>query len=531
MSRAEENTAAYDQDSFDVRASLLAVTDAVRHYPGLIAATCALTMVLLTAYVLVWPPIYLVEATLMVEADVDPARDEFYGGWSVFRKDDSRTEIELLTSGNVLGEVVLRKQLSYDDVYHPFTAQLALFWRESWPGRGYRALKDWLAPPRPDAPTPEALEFGRTVLGLKAGTHLEPVKESGVGLLSVKGPSRRVSEIANAIVDVYIEQRAERHSSEAKQSLDILTEEVARAQAELEAIEAERLEYLAQRAVSTNLKKRDLEIAKLTDLEANMASSRTQIAAMQAALAEVEAQLDADRPTAVPTRLLEAMKLKRLELQTLTMQARNRYREDSPEIEDLKRNLAELDAMIAEGSGRVVPTSSEALNAVQTELVTRRNSLLSELEGARAGLGVMEGEAERLQEELRQLPEMETRLNSLARRARLAEQLYFNVVAKRTQAAVSAVTIRSIMPSMRVVEYATTPEQPWWPRLKLLYPAGLVLGLVLGVAVALLASLLSGRVRRGHLAGGRGGAELYGVLGVAPGATTLAIASPGPPER
>src|SRR5207237_6669838 len=138
--------------------------DATRHYRMLVFLTCLMTMGLVALYIYVWPPIYSVEATLMSEPDYDYQRDTFYTGWDVFRKDESRTELELITSGPVLADVVRKEKLTYDDVYHPFLSQVSYFWEKSLVGRNYRKVKEWFIPvSEADATSKEDLEFTRTV--------------------------------------------------------------------------------------------------------------------------------------------------------------------------------------------------------------------------------------------------------------------------------------------------------------------------------------------------------------------------------
>src|SRR6478735_117258 len=128
----------YDPDTFDVRGSLLSVYRTAILEWRMIAVTCAVVLVVVAAYAIWWPPIYQVEATLMSEGDRDTARDSFYSGWSVFRKDDMRTEGELFSSAPVLKEVIEREKLTYDDIYHPFGSHLAYLWQKSLVGRAYR---------------------------------------------------------------------------------------------------------------------------------------------------------------------------------------------------------------------------------------------------------------------------------------------------------------------------------------------------------------------------------------------------------
>src|SRR5579872_886162 len=196
-----------DSDNFDVRASLRSLYEAVRHQKMLILLTCAVTMAIVFLYVYIWPPIYNAEVTIMAEADYDYQRDQFYTGWDVFRKDEARTEVELMTAGPVLLQVVKSEHLTYDDVYHPFLSQVSYFWEKSWIGRQYRAIKKRIFPPEDkDAPSPADLEMARIVGDLSTGVAVEPIADSNVGKLRVKGPSRRVSSIANALIKAYMSE-------------------------------------------------------------------------------------------------------------------------------------------------------------------------------------------------------------------------------------------------------------------------------------------------------------------------------------
>ena len=117
-----------DADTFDIRASLRSISDAAANNRMLVLLTCLFTVGLTALYIQVWPATYTVEAKIMSEPDYDYQRDTFYTGWYIFRKDEARTELELVASGPVLAEVVTQESLTYDDVYHPFLAQVSLFW-------------------------------------------------------------------------------------------------------------------------------------------------------------------------------------------------------------------------------------------------------------------------------------------------------------------------------------------------------------------------------------------------------------------
>jgi uncharacterized protein involved in exopolysaccharide biosynthesis len=159
----------------------------------------------------------------MAEQAVDTQRDAFYVNWNVFRKDDPRTEIELLTSGGVLKSVIDRESLTYDDVYHPPFTELSYLFEKSYVGRKFNQIKDLIIPPDPEAPKGAGLDLGRTLTDLRAGIKVVPVGDTNIGRLTVKGPSRRVAHIANTLMDAYLLAREQRHEEENRRAVEVLT--------------------------------------------------------------------------------------------------------------------------------------------------------------------------------------------------------------------------------------------------------------------------------------------------------------------
>ncbi|MDP3225755.1 MAG: hypothetical protein Q8M96_21695, partial [Rubrivivax sp.] len=353
-----------DADSFDVRGAVRSIIDAAQLHRLLVIVVMLLTLLVVLLYMWVWPPVYRSDATIMGERDIDSSRDSFYTGWNVFRKDDHRTELELMVSGPVLAEVATKLKLSYDDVYHPFSSHLSYIWERSWVGSNYREFKAWLWPPEADAPKPEDLELGRIVVGLRAGISLEPVHEAIVGRLGVRGPNRRVAEVANAIVDTYLVQRTVRYQKEAQQALNVLNPEVERAAAELQDIEGRRVAFANQHGLSFDLQRENQEVKALTEMDQNMASTRVKVASLQAGLAELTSQLQREPATKKTATVYEAdvihesLRARRLDEQTTLLTMSNRYREDSPEIVELRSCLAKLDQMIGSSALRIEKAST-----------------------------------------------------------------------------------------------------------------------------------------------------------------------------
>ena len=501
---------------FDFRATVRGLSASSRQHWRLVAITVGLTLLLATVYVMAWPPIYRAEALLMGERDMDGARDGFYGGWNIFRKDDQRTELELMVSGPVIAEVVRREKLTYDDVYHPIGSQLRYFWDGSWLGRSWRAFKEMIVPPEADAPSRKEEEFAKTVIDLKASVNVDPVGEAFLGRMIVKGPSPRVAQITNTMLEVYQEQRTKRYESEAQRAVAGLDKELISANAELAQAEAARVKFAKENGVLFDFQKEGFDVKQLSDMEFGIAASRARVATLEANLAELKRQLDQEPVMKTSSSLYEIngvrenLRAKRTEMQAALVLAQTRYQDSSPEVQDLKRNIANFDALIAQSSERIEKNSTDAVNPVRQTLLTSYSANLVDLSATKAGLEVLERNAARYANHLALLPGLMTKMKSLERDLNLALAKANELTSKRMQAAVSAASTKSAIPSIRVVETATRPVSKYWPRLPILYPLALFFGLALGVALAHAMRLARGRVHRENLGKRAHDVALYG---------------------
>jgi uncharacterized protein involved in exopolysaccharide biosynthesis len=512
-----------DPDSFDVRGTFRRAWRATRRFKGTVILTCGLTLLLIALYIHYWPPIYIASSSIMSERVIDPARDEFYTNWDVFRKEDPQTEIELMTAGPVLAEVIHREHLSYKDVYHPFMSQAVYLWETSFVGRMYRSIKKAiLGADDTGGLTPAQIEFAKTLTDFRAGISVEPVGESNIGMVTVKGPTRRVAEITNTLVAVYLRQRADRHVGEAQQSLGVLDEQTKEAAKQLHDAEQNRLAFSNQHSLTFDLQKENLEVSKLTDLESTIAATRSQVASLQASLAEVTKQLAAQpamKTTSTVSELnavRENIKLKRVDLQAALIQARERYLPDSPEVQELVHDLAQLDALESKQAERVEQATTSGVNPIQQELLSRKENLETQLAGAQAALKVTEETAQELRPRLAMVPAIQAQLKDLDRNISIAQQKYQGILLKHAEAQVSVATARAATPSLHVVDTASEPSKAYWPKTKYLYLGGIVMGLLLGFFAAQVRNAMSGRIQREDFEDESAAIPLYATIPIQP---------------
>jgi uncharacterized protein involved in exopolysaccharide biosynthesis len=503
---------------FDVAGFFRLVSRSVRHHKSIVYTTTVATLVLVTIYLLVWPPVYRVEAKLAAERDLDPARDQFYSNWQVFRKDDPRDEIQLFTAGPVLRDVVAKNKLTYDDVYHPFLDHASYLWERSFPGRAYAAIKQAIVRDPDYESNKKEKDLGRIMDGLKAGVQIEPVGDTHIATLEMKGPNKRVADVANTLIDSYLAYRKERHGNEADAALKILNREAENARLELEKVRNKRDAFAHKNGLMIEFQKENLDIKELTGLETGIRNESSKLTGLEASLNTIKEQENAEKPVKVLTSthevntVLESARQRRLELQTTLIGLRDHYREDSPEVQETLADLAKIDAIIAHEPKQIEHSVTEGVNTVREQLISNRDQLQSQADGTRAALTDMEEQAGTMRARLTQLPTIMSTAQDIMREYDVAAEKYKQLLFRKMEAEVSATALEAAPATVSVIDYAVPPTGKYWPKLKYLYPGALVAGLLLGVMAAVIRSLTSGRLLRDHLDRGRVVIPVYATI-------------------
>jgi uncharacterized protein involved in exopolysaccharide biosynthesis len=413
----------------------------------------------------------------------------------------------MMTSRSVLGGVVDKLGLTYDDVYHPFLSHLAYLWETSWVGRAYRKVKYFFFP-RPNSPyraTPQQIERARILRDFKEGVALVPIPGTDAGSLVVQGPSPRVAQIANTLIDTYLEQRQQSFIAEAQAAHDSLAQVVGQAKAELDAIEAKIKEYDTKNTMLLALEKDRVEVSQWLEKRAQVVELEAMLASTQRTLSEVDRQLGEEHSEIVSSRVYARNPVKssleehlsQLELELAALKLK--FQPDSPEVADVQRQIDSLKKMISSEADNQEQQRSFALSTNYEELRQRRNLLASEVEGTRARLAVERQADAKLEQRVTATPERMNVSQDMAREREVAQKKYMALQDKLMVSAVSLGTIRSAPPALRVVARAFPPDSPEWPKTKLFLAAALALGAVLGTLLALMLDLVWRPVSRHNI--------------------------------
>ena len=330
-----------EADSFELRVTLGNLRQAVQARIWVVVLTTLIATSLVVAYIMVWPSTYEVEVMIAAESDKDVHRNTFYSNWNVFRREGLADEGALMTSLPVLKETVRRLDLKYDDVYHPFFSYVTHLWGESWLGKTYRKVKAWFLPPRKGKyeATPEEIEQFKVLSDFRKGVSMEPVRDANIGLLVVKASSPRAAEIANTMVDVYLEQRRARQVAEAQAAHDALMLEVAKAQGEIGILDKDVAKFRRDNGILFQFEKEKVEVGQYQGLRLAVAELEANVAAKEMTLKQVERDIGTEGAVIGSERIFKdtAVQDRVTKLEAQLSQARQLYQPDSREVREVCR--------------------------------------------------------------------------------------------------------------------------------------------------------------------------------------------------
>lgn len=509
-----------EADTFDFTKSWVGVRQACAAHKLLVLVTCLCTIALTFAYIKIWPPTYVAEVSLVGQSEKDTSRESFYQLWDVFHSDPLADEAHILTSATVLSTVIKKLDLTEDQVYHSFLGYIGYLWINSWVGKTYHHFKDWLFPPArgPYQPSEQEISQARVLHAFKTGVDLERVEQADIGNLVVRGPTPRVGEMANAIVQAYFEQRRARHVAEAEDAYNALQTEQQQAEAGVRNVEDQLRQYYSANDMLLDFEKDKIDIGQVTALKSGIVDLQSAIAGKENALHELDDQLAQEARTVVSQRitaanpLVDTLKASLAALQIQRKQTLIDFRPDSPEVAALDQQIAIVSGRLRQEPVNTERQSTTVLSADYEAIRSRAGLLRAELAGDRATLEAKTAAYTRLKTALQSIPEKMQAVHDLDRQLGEAEKKLNVIEEKMMIAAVSRATAKTDYSSIRIIDPATAPGEPVWPLTKLLLLGAAVVGLIAGVLLALLIDLFFGRVHRFRLASNGRALPIYATV-------------------
>lgn len=496
-----------DLDTFDAQGAFKRIKHTIYKHKFIIFLSCVVCLSLVWVYKGLFPPIYKAEVLVQAEIEDDKAREQFYSAWNTFRKTELSSEKVLMTSSPVIRKVVEELNLKYDDVYHTPLSHTLYLWENSTIGDYYRKIKQSIFPleKSPFSQSLEDIEFSKTVKGFKDGAMLEPVPDTHVGYLVVKGPTYRVSEYANKLIDAYADYRRDSYAKEAETAFASLSKEVVRAEGERNIIMANKLSFEKKYDMAMGLAKDKAILENWARLDQTIQETNFKLNNLEAGILVITRQLSNESPyihkadSEGRNPIRDQIRDSLFNLQKDLNSAQLVFQPGSPEIKNIKRRIADLqDSLPAEPKMIGSSTGNERSSHFET-LRARKQEIETDLASTQAELKRMKVTQEKINARIAIIPELERQYLIIQRDQEIALIKVRSLREKLMQADISRITAQSAPPSLKVIEYASPPDKPYWPNTKLLFIVALILGFSGGTGLAILIETMDNRATQSNL--------------------------------
>jgi uncharacterized protein involved in exopolysaccharide biosynthesis len=335
------------------------------------------------------------------------------------------------------------------------------------------------------------------IIGVQESLVIEAVRKSNVIRVSCTSTDPNwATQVVATLVDLYLDQRAERYRS--PQALSFFAEQMAAAAQQLRERE-KALEDFARSSSITMVKgpegtdslaaQKAVVMQRLATLESDLGNARVdhearlrEVASLRERLAteperlQSSNRLNQDAATEEIERALAQLQLERDRLL-------QDFKPDSRFVRDVETQIALAEKQLADARESAGVSRTEA-NPVFTQLKSELVQAEAELAGIASRVASLEQQTREYHNKLDELNARSFEVESLRREARAAEQTYLLFRGKHEQARISAAMDQEKFINVTVAQPAQKPLRPVRRGLLMKMVLGLLVGLMGGIGIA-----------------------------------------------
>jgi polysaccharide biosynthesis transport protein len=415
---------------------------------GWIVVLALLTTTIVAGGILLFVPgRYDAIATASIDADnVDPISEMSNGLGAIGLMQGNM--ISLVTSQRVGADVVRRLNLADNSVTQQNFRKSPSFGRES--------IEEWIA------------------AGLVR--NVDPKFYMGTNVLAIKyksGDPNQAALVANAFLAATIDGTVAMKAAEADQTARWFAPQLEQLHTELEESRAALAAFQANSNMVAPNGGGDRETSQYMALAVELSNARSGLTALQSRLASGSTDLSND-PSDPDLLILSGLKEKLSTVESEISASKGLIGANNPKMVSQQANLASIRKQIGEATEKMRQHLKDRIDTTQTQIAS------IEAEQARAQKALIEVQAQR------------DRLSELQRNVAFrADQLN----AREGAAAQAKLKSKLTFSDMTVLDKATPPVDPAFPKPFVVMPVGIAAGLALGLILALLAEATDRRVR------------------------------------
>jgi polysaccharide biosynthesis transport protein len=383
-----------------------------------------------------------------------------------------RSEVEILQSSAIAGEVVKRLHLDRLPAYNPTLGKASVLDQIQGAVSGMLARVGPLLGVSAAAPARGASAVMQEAMRrLQSQTDIVNDGRSYYLKIRVTSPDPKLAaDLANAYADVYLDQQLQTKFNEIRRANNWLDKHIAELKAKVQASD----EAVAAFRTAHHL----IGARGETITQAQLGEINQQLITAKAELAKKEANLRGASGAAIAADpVTQKLREQLAELVTKEADLATRYKPDHPEMLNIKAQERDLQREIAAETGRIVQGMAGEVAAAKAQVEALQASLV-QLQSATAAQGTDDVQLRELQRE--------------ADANRLVYQDFLNRFKQTTaQADIQ-------QPDARLVAIASPPDQPSFPRKLPLIGAAFVGSLIIGCFAAFATERLDNTFRTGE---------------------------------
>lgn len=315
-------------------------------------------------------------------------------------------------------------------------------------------------------------------------------RETDAFTISFKGQNpRQVMQVANGLATYFIDENLKARESQAVGTSDFLESQLASMRQKLEHVEESIKNYRKNNMgelpeqLETNLRIMDRLQENLTDRQENLRNAKLR-------LAELNTQANNREPAVVvigtDQRSQEGgVTLDELRAQLETL--RTRYTEKHPDIQRLKKQIADLEAKeVSDGAASQTSTTRLPAELRQQLADVKRDIQVTETE-----IADIKNQIAKYQNRIETIPKREQELLSLRRDYENIKSTYESLLDRKLEADIAVNMERKQKgEQFRIVDPARLPQRPVEPDMRKLFLFVIAAGMGVGAGIALLLEIL-----------------------------------------
>lgn len=340
-------------------------------------------------------------------------------------------------------------------------------------------------------PYPDIASKVRAVEKLRSAIYINVSGNDGFTIDFVHSDPKKAQQVADRLATLFITESIKAREQQVEGAVDFLVTQVADSRKELEKKDEAVRRYKEMHMgrlpeqLQTNLATMGMLQRELQTIEESLLFAR-----------ERQEALLRGRERAAPPAAADGAPAQGggdvTDLRRQLAALRSRYTDEHPDVQRLAARLARMEARMAEAAGTSRPSDDPAV-AVAREQLDRANLEVKRLEDKR---GNLEGQIAGLRANIGETPRTEQELATLTRDYEKLNENYTALLTKQMEAQLAGRLERRWKGDrFRVLDPASLPERPYFPKVWMVVGLGIASGLFVGLLVAVLVEYFDSTVK------------------------------------